>query len=84
MSRHRGGIVKISVSKFLSTLSPSLRSQVRGQILRENNISILTVTFSRVMCVSTGADVITASSIEQSVMAFECGRGRDRGHDFVR
>jgi len=41
----------------------------------------LTVTFSRVKRVSTGADAFFASSIEQSVMIF--GRDRGRGRNFV-
>ena len=43
------------VSEFLSGLSPTLRSQVRGQILGGDNIPTLTATFSRVMQVSTGS-----------------------------
>ena len=38
----------LTVSKFLSGLSPTLQSQVRGQILGDN-IPTLTATFSRVM-----------------------------------
>jgi len=38
-----------AVSKFLSGLSPTLRSQVCGQILGEKSILTLTATFSRVM-----------------------------------
>jgi len=45
------------VSKFLSGLSPSLWSHVLGQILGEDNIPTLTIILSRVMWVSTGADV---------------------------
>ena len=58
---------------------------MQGQILGGDNISTLTFTFSRIMRVSTGADVTTAPSIEQSVMASGRGRGRgrDRGRDFV-
>ena len=36
----------LAVSKFLSGLSPTLRSQVWGQILGGKNISTLTATFS--------------------------------------
>jgi len=53
----RGYRQDLTVSKFLSGLSPTLRSQVRDQILGEDSIPTLTATFSRVMCVSTGADV---------------------------
>jgi len=53
----RGYNQDLAVSKFLSDLSPTLRSQVRGQILRGDSILSLTVIFSRVMRVSTGADV---------------------------
>ena len=35
------------------------------------------------MCVSTGADVSLAPSIEQFVSVSGCGRGHDRGCDFV-
>ena len=66
------------MSKFLSGMSLTLRSQVRGQILGGDNILTLTVTFSRVMRVSTGAAVSSAPSIEQSAMVSGCGCGRDR------
>jgi len=69
------------VSKFLSGLSPTLRSQVRGQILGDS-IFTLTATFSRVMRVSLELIVFSAPSIEQSVMISGCGRGRGRGRDF--
>jgi len=71
------------VSKFLSGLSPTLRSQVRGQILGGDSIPMLTATFSRVMRVSIRADVSCVSSIDQSVMYSRRGRGRVRGcgHD---
>jgi len=74
----------LTVSKYMSGLSPSLRSQVRGQILGGDSIITLTVNFSRVMRISTRADVSYAPSIEQSVMIFGRGRGRDcgRGCDF--
>ena len=74
----------LTVSKYMSDLSPSLRSQVRGQILGGDSIITLTVTFSRVMRISTGADVSYAPSIDQSAMIFGRGRGRDcgRGSDF--
>jgi len=39
----------LAVSKFLSCLNPTLRSQVRVQILRGDSILMLTVTFSKVM-----------------------------------
>ena len=48
----------LTVSKFLSGMSLSLRSQVRGQILKGDNIPTLTATFSRVMHVLTGDGVI--------------------------
>ena len=54
----------LTVSKFLSGLTPTLQSQVRGQILGGDSILTLTVTFSRVMRVSTRADVFSAPSIE--------------------
>jgi len=75
----------LAVSNFLFGLSPSLRSQVRGQILGGDNIPTLTAIFSRVMRVSTGTDVITAPPIEQSAMAsgHGRGRGRDRERDFM-
>ena len=59
---------------------------MRRQILGGDNIVTLTVTFFRVMCISNGADVSPAPSIEQSVMVPRCGRGRgrDRGRDFGR
>ena len=53
---------------------------MRGQILGGDSIPTLTVTFSRVMRVSIGADFSSAPSIEQSAMV--SGRGRDRGRDF--
>jgi len=79
MSRHcRGYRQDLAVSKFLSDWSPSLRSQVRGQMLEGDNIPTLTTTFSRVMCVSTGANLTTTPSIEQFAMASKCGRGSGR------
>ena len=78
----RGYRQDLAVSKFLSGLSPKLRSQMRGQILREDRILKLTVTFSRVMRVSTGSKISFAPSVEQSAMIFDCGRGRGRGRDF--
>ena len=60
----RGYCQNLTVSKFLSGLSPTLLSQVWGQKLRRNSILILTVTFSKVMRASTGVDVSSASSIE--------------------
>ena len=81
----RGYRQDLAMSKFLSGLSQSFRSQVRGQILERDNIPILTATFSKFMRVSTGVDVTIAPSIEQFVMASGRGRGcgRDRGRDFV-
>jgi len=73
----RGYRQDLAVSKFLSGLSATLRSQVRGQIPRRDSILTLTTTFSRVM--STGVDVSSASSIDQSAMYF--GHGRERGRD---
>ena len=60
----RGYRQDLAVLKFLFGLSPALRSQVWGQILRDS-IFTLTATFSRVMRVSTGVDVFSAPSIEQ-------------------
>ena len=70
----------LTVSKFLSGLSPTLRSQVHCQILGEDNILTLTVTFSRDMRVFTRDDVSSAPFIEQSAMIF--GRDRGCGSDF--
>ena len=80
----RGYRQDLAMSKFLSGLSPTLKSQLRGHILRGDSIPTLTITFSRVMCVSTGANVSSASSIDQSFMYSRRGRGRDhgRGQDF--
>ena len=50
-----------------------------GQILGADSIPTLTIIFSRVMCVTTGADVSSVSSIEQSAMYFGRGKGRDYG-----
>ena len=72
----------LAVSKFLSSLSPTLRSQVRSQILGGDSIHTLTATFSRVMRVSTRSDVSSAPSIEQSVMIFGRGIGHGHGRDF--
>ena len=55
---------------------------MRGQILGRDNILTLAATFSRVMRVSSGADVTTAPSIEQFAMASGRGRGRGREHYF--
>ena len=55
---------------------------MRGQILRGDSILTLTTNFSRVMRVSTDADVFPAPSVEHSVMISRRGRGRSRGHDF--
>jgi len=52
---------------------------VQGQILGGDSILTLTVTFSRVMRVSTGANVSSASFIEQSVIISGRDRGRGRG-----
>jgi len=79
----RGYRQDLVVLKFLSGLSPSLRSQVRDQILGRDNIPTLTVTFFRVGCVSTGAAVTTAPSIEQSAMASTREKGRGRERDFM-
>ena len=74
----------LAVSKFMFDLSLSLQSQVRSQILRGDSILTLTITFSKVMCDSTGADVPHAPSIKQTVMVPRRGRGcrRGRGRDF--
>ena len=53
---------------------------MRGQILGENSILILTASLSKIMRVSTGSDISSASSIEQSVVISGCGRGH--GRDF--
>jgi len=77
----RGQRQDFTVSKFMSGLSLSLRSQVPGHILGGDSIPTLTVTFSRVMCVSTGTDVLPVAFIEQFVMTTGRGRGRGREHD---
>jgi len=74
----RGYHQDLAVLKFLFGLSPTLWSQVWGQILRDN-IPTLTATFSRFMRVSTGADIPSTPSIEQS--AIVSGHGRGRGRD---
>jgi len=78
----RGYLQDLAVSKFLSGMSPILRSQVRGQILGGDSIFTLIATFSRVLRVSTGADVSSASSIDQSAMYSGRGRGCGCGCDF--
>jgi len=78
----RGYHQDLTVLKFLSGLSPTLRSQVRGQILGGDSIPMLIATFSRVMRVPTGADIFSAPSIEQSTMISGRDRGRGRGRDF--
>ena len=57
---------------------------MRGQILGGDNIHMLIAIFSKVMRVSTRADVSSASSIEQSAMYSRRGRGggRGRGREF--
>ena len=55
---------------------------MRGQTLGGDSIPILTATFSRVMRVSTEADISSAPSIEQTAMIFGRGRSRGRDHDF--
>jgi len=72
----------LAVSKFLSGLSLTLRSQMMGKRLGGDSIPTLTDTFSRVVRVFTGADVSSASSIEQSAMYSGRGRGHSRGHEF--
>jgi len=69
----------LTVSKFLSGLSPSWRSQARGQILGGDSIPTMTTTFFRVMRMSSGADVSPVSFVEQSTMIY--GRGRGHGRD---
>ena len=69
---------ELAVSKFLSSLILSIRSQVRGHILKVDKIPTLTTTFSRVMRVSTGIDMSPTPFIKQSVMVF--GRDKSRGH----
>ena len=67
----RGYHEDLAVSKFLSGLSLTLRSQVQGQILGRDSISTLTANFSMVMRVSTRANVSSAPSIEQSAMVLD-------------
>ena len=73
----RGYCQDLAVSKFLSGLSLSLRSQVRGQILRGD--ITLTAIYFRVMRVSTGDGMSFTPAIEQPAMASGRGRGRSRG-----
>ena len=54
----RGYYQDLRESKFLSGLSSTLRSQVRGQILG-GGIPMLTATFSRVMSVYTRCFICT-------------------------
>jgi len=75
----RGYRQDLAMLESLSGLSPAFRSQVCSQILGGDSIPMLTVTYSRVIRVSTGTDVSFASSIDQSVMY--SGRGRGRGRD---
>ena len=70
------GCQDLAILKFLFNLSPGT-----SQILGGDNILTLTVTFSRVVRVSTGADVSPTPSIKQSVMVSGHGRGRGRGSD---
>ena len=74
----RGYCQVLALSKFLSGLSPTLRFQVRGQILGRDSIRTLTSTFSRVMRVSIGTDASSAPSIQQSAMVSGRGHGRHR------
>jgi len=78
----RGYRQDIAVSKFLSGLSPPLRSQMRGQMLGGDSILALTATFSRVMRVSTEFEASSAPSIEQSAIIFGRCKVRGRGRDF--
>jgi len=55
---------------------------MRGQIQGGDSILMLTATFSRIMRVSTGADVSPAPCVEQSTMVSGCDIGRGRDHDF--
>jgi len=65
----RGYHQDLAGSKFLSGLSPTLRSQVQGQILRGDNIPTLATTFSRVMArVSNGSDISSTPSSLSSFM----------------
>jgi len=80
----RGYRQNLTVSKFQFGLSPILRSQVRDQRLGGDSIFTLIATFSRVMQISTGSNVSSTSSIEQSAMIFGRGRGRDRNFGGAR
>ena len=57
---------------------------MRGQILGGDSIPTLTVTFSRVMRVSTRAGVSFVLSMDQSAIYSGRGRGHGRGRDFGR
>ena len=76
----RGYHQDLTMLKFLSGLSHSLRSQVAGSDSRGDSILTLTATFSRVTRVSIGADVSSTPFIEQSAMI--SGRDRGRSCDF--
>ena len=65
----RGYRQDLTVSKFLSVLSPSLHSQVGGQTLGGDSILPLTITFSRVMRVSTKDGASSAPTIKKSAMS---------------
>ena len=71
----RGYRQDLPVSKFLSGLSPTLRSQVRSQILGGDDILTLSATFSRVMRVSTDPMFNLHHLFSRSAMIFS----RDRG-----
>jgi len=60
----RGYRQDLAVLKYLSGLSPTLISQVRGHILGGDSILTLTITFSRVLRVSTRTDVSSTSFID--------------------
>jgi len=77
----RGYCQDLTVSKFLSGFSPSLRSQVRGQILRGEYFHVnchLLQSYAGIF----GADIFSAPFIEQSAMISGRDRGRGRGRDF--
>jgi len=62
------------MSKFLSGLSPSLRSQVRGQILGDNILTLLATFFRVVLC--------QLEMVLFAPLLSRRGKGRGRGRDF--
>ena len=74
----RGYHQDLKVSKFLSGLNATLRSQVSEQMLRGRQYSHIDCHLLGVKRLSTEADVFSAPSIEQFVMI--SGPAEGRGH----